>query len=89
MLYKFKRFIRNWFKDGEVIPTLDKPGRRSANHSLNFTVSPASGGYVLDFAFYDSKTDRHHNHLYVIHDNENLSESIAHIITLECLKHRG
>lgn len=87
MLFKFKRFLRNWLSDANIIVS-DKPSVRSSDHSLTFNVSPATGGYVLNFTFYDSKTDRHQNHLYVIHDNENLSESIAHIITLECLKQR-
>lgn len=91
MLYKFKRFLLNWLNEdsGQLVCEKPAPSRRANDQALHFNISPATGGYVLDFGYYDSKTDRHYNHLYVVRDDENFSESISHIITLECLKRRG
>ena len=53
---------------------------------LNFTIHMANGGYVLEYATYNEKTDRHDNALHVITADTDLGQGIAHIITLEMLR---
>jgi len=89
MFRSLKRAFRNWLTSEDIKLGKECPTNRRSPKNLSFNISNANGGYVMDFSYYDQKTDRHHNELYVIHDNENLAESISHIITLECLKHRG
>ena len=74
-----------------------KPHRRGANlisrgsgldsrGGLTFTIHMANGGYVLEYATYNEKTDRHDNALHVITADTDLGQGIAHIITLEMLR---
>lgn len=60
--------------------------RIGAENSLQFTVHMASGGYVLEYHNYDEKRDRTERRLYVIHEGEDLGESLSKIITLELLR---
>ena len=53
---------------------------------LTFTIHMANGGYVLEYATYNEKTDRHDNALHVITADTDLGQGIAHIITLEMLR---
>lgn len=53
--------------------------------AMNFTVYGATGGKVVQFSSYDPRTDRHHNHLYIVTDKEDLGEEIGQIITKESL----
>ena len=62
--------------------------RRIQREGMNFTVYPASnGGFVLEFRLYDEKLDRSTHNLHIIAEDQNLSEGIAHIITVEMLRH--
>lgn len=53
---------------------------------LQFRISRAENGYVLTVRNIDRRTDRSSHTLYIINDNEDLGQSIAHIITVESLK---
>lgn len=57
-----------------------------AESSLQFTVHFANGGYVLEYHSYDEKRDRTERRLYVIHEGEELGESLSKTITLELLR---
>jgi len=53
---------------------------------MQFTVYQANGGHVLEYQYYDPKTDRHANSLHLITVDQNMGEVIGHAITLEMLK---
>lgn len=53
--------------------------------ALNFSVWSATGGKVIQLSSYDPRTDRYNNSLYIVTDQENLGEELAHIITREAL----
>ena len=55
-------------------------------NGMQFTVYPANGGHVLEYQYYDPKTDRHNNSLHLITVDQNMGEVIGHAITLEMLK---
>lgn len=57
-----------------------------SNNALNFTVHAANGGYVLEYNSYDDQRDRTERRLYVIHEGEDLGESLSKTITLELLR---
>ena len=59
--------------------SIDNPG------GMNFTIFPATGGKVIQFQTYDSRTDRTNTSLYVVTDQEDLAEELALIITRESL----
>jgi hypothetical protein len=58
----------------------------SRQKSLNFSLHPAEGGYILEYNHYDENHDRHHQRLHIINDSDNMGESIANILTLELLR---
>ena len=50
---------------------------------MNIKVWPATGGHIIEFRRYDHKTDRNDNKMYIIGAEQNFSESLTKIITLE------
>lgn len=59
----------------------------SDNNGMYFKVIPGNGGVVIEISQYDAKTDRQHNALYVIPENDDLAGTLAKIITMQALKH--
>ena len=65
-----------------------EPVRRSRfnDNGMHFTLYKATGGYVIEYTKYDSKTDRNYVDLHVIPDSEDLGQAISSTITLEALR---
>ena len=61
-------------------------GRRLDQHGMNFTIYSANGGYVMEYNMYDPRTDERNNALHIITSDQDLGQSIGHIITLEMLR---
>ena len=53
---------------------------------LNFRMYRAENGYAMEVRHYDKRTERHTINLHLITDDQDLGQSIAHIITVESLK---
>ena len=53
---------------------------------LHFRMYRAENGYAMEVRHYDKRTERHNVNLHLITDDQDLGQSIAHIITLESLK---
>jgi hypothetical protein len=53
---------------------------------MNFTIYSANGGYVMEYNMYDPRTDERNNALHIITSDQDLGQSIGHIITLEMLR---
>lgn len=53
---------------------------------IQFKMYKASGGWAIEFRYYDSKTDRVDTSLYVVNGEEELGKHISQIITMEALK---
>jgi len=56
------------------------------SNTLRFTVTPARGGVIVQVRKYDRKNDDNLYVTHVIHDDENIGESIAHIVSMELLR---
>ena len=92
----------NWIKrqlynlGTNSIPSPDRKylSTRKSNHSsaefnsdpLRLNIYFASGGTIVESCIFDRKTDNTQSSLHIVRSDENLGESIAHIITLELLK---
>jgi hypothetical protein len=50
-------------------------------NSMNFSISRADGGHILQYSVYDKKTDRSHQKLFIITDDKDLGEEIGKIIS--------
>ena len=53
---------------------------------LHFRMYRAETGYAMEVRHYDKRTERHNINLHLITDDQDLGQSIAHIITVESLK---
>jgi hypothetical protein len=53
---------------------------------LVFRLYPATGGYIVEYSFYNEKTDMNQQALHLIPSDADLGESISKIMTLEALK---
>lgn len=69
---------------GRAVESLN--GRSPSANGMQFTVYPANGGHVLEYQYYDHKTDRHTNSLHLITADQNMGEVIGQAITFEMLK---
>jgi hypothetical protein len=61
-------------------------GHRLETSGLRFNLYKATGGFVIETQQYDSRTDRHQTHLYVVNSEKDIGQEISKIITLESLK---
>jgi len=102
MINWFKKKVISWVKedwdkvrsDGNngLIPmdrhgvTVSSKGRRLDQHGMNFTIYSANGGYVMEYNTYDPRTDERNTALHIITSDQDLGQSIAHIITFEMLR---
>jgi hypothetical protein len=53
---------------------------------INFKVQAVSGGTIVESRWYDHKKDENRIKLHIITQEENLSESIGKIVTMELLQ---
>jgi len=88
----FKQWIRDWLNNDEdtsqdmVLASSSDPGY-SSDDSIRFDITPARGGIIVNIRHYDPKTDRNTYTVHVIHDDQNVAENIAQIVSMEMLKH--
>lgn len=90
-MISIKQRIRNWLNSdsNEVhcVISDDEPelNIRDQDNSINFNVVNANGGRIVQVRYYDRKADRHTNKLHIITPDENLAESLAHILAIETM----
>ena len=80
-----KASIENKYETIGTPSTISK-GRRLDQHGMNFTIHSANGGYVMEYNTYDPRTDERNTALHLITSEQDLGQSIAHIITFEMLR---
>ncbi len=71
-----------------VAPKVKASRMDQGRDTVNFTVHPASGGYVVESSYYDEKNDRHNRHLHIITSQENFSEELGKAVFMDMLKNR-
>ena len=86
-----KRKLRNWIFEEDATETkssrlISIRDREIEGNGMNFTIMNAVGGYVMQYSQYDEKNDRNDRRLHIITSDQDLGQSIAHIITLEMLR---
>jgi hypothetical protein len=88
-----RKSIKNWLNSYE--PVLEKANKYKSirvddslesSEGLRLRILPAQGGHVIEFRNYDSIKDRNNTVLHLITSDENFSERLAHIITMELLR---
>ena len=94
MINWIKRQLYNWGNTQTPSPDRKYISSRRGNHSpaefnsdpLRLNIYFAAGGTIVESCMFDRKTDHTQSSLHIVGSDENLGESIAHIITLELLK---
>ena len=64
----------------------DSPSGIDLPDPINFKVQAVSGGTIVESRWYDHKKDEQRVKLHIITEEENLSESIGKIVTMELLQ---
>jgi len=64
----------------------DSPSEIDLPDPINFKVQAVSGGTIVESRWYDHKKDENRVKLHIITQEENLSESIGKIVTMELLQ---
>ena len=93
MKFNLKRKFREWLfdddgTDNECMVAEDSPSDElEINHdnAIHFAVLPANGGRIVQIRYYDRVKDRNLTKLHVITPDENLAESLAHILQIEVI----
>jgi hypothetical protein len=84
---QMKKFNTTPRKNGSYAMINEEP--ISSLHSeatLNFTLHPATGGYILQFSTYNITKDERHTKLHIITTDQDLGERIGQIISFELLR---
>ena len=92
---KLKTWLRNWIFDDNDKEDLAVYASNDANRdyeddsSLRFNVTTARGGVILTVRNYDKRNDRHFYTAHVLHDDQNVAEGVAQIVSMELLRSGG
>ena len=84
----FKQKLREWLYDdsGETPPQIDRDENDlREEQSINFSIIPAAGGRIVQVRVYDHRKDHSVTKLHIITSDEDLAESLAHILQIEQL----
>ena len=89
---KFKIWFRNWLYDDhndeaeKVLAHDDEDRNYEDDKTLKFNVTTARGGVILTVRNYDQRQDRHFYTAHVLHDDQNIAEGVAQIVSMELLR---
>lgn len=90
-----KRWLRNWLMNDEsklskaetgIQLSSDDPAYDNYRNQIRFNVQPARGGLIVTVKQYDPKRDENNHTVHIIHDDQNVAENIAHIVSMELLR---
>jgi hypothetical protein len=56
------------------------------DNTLKFSVTPARGGIIVSVRNYNRKKDTSENIIHVIHDDEDVSQRVAEIVSMSLLR---
>ena len=86
---------------GQIAKSLNsvkvRPARLTAGHQseghisfnqqpLHFKIYPATGGHIVEYTYYNEKSDRHDQALHLIPSDLDMATELSKIMTLEALK---
>ena len=60
--------------------------QRNPKNAMHFTIYNANGGHVLEYHKYNDRNDENEYTLHLIPSDNDVGQSIAHVITLEMLR---
>lgn len=92
-----KRWFKNWLlsddrhsKEAGIsigpVTSSDASSYENYRNQIRFNVQSARGGIIVTVKHYDPKTDDSNHTVHIIHDDQNVAENIAHIVSMEILR---
>jgi hypothetical protein len=69
-----------------IQPTKRDAGDTLATAGMTFKVIPGQGGIAIETSSYDTMHDRYNSNLHIVPEGAELSEALAHIISMESLR---
>lgn len=82
-----KRKIRNWLSE-EVM--LESSSIATKEHDweepMRFSLTKANGGYIINCRKFDRKTDRQEGNVYILTDDQDITQEVGKIVSMEMLK---
>lgn len=87
-----KKKLRNWLSESDEPEMVSSKGLAitASDHEfdepLKFTITKANGGTIVSTRRYDRQKDRSVGDIYIVTDDQSLSDEIGRIVTMECLK---
>lgn len=92
MIKKYLKKLINWAtresvetKDYAVASPQVLVGGGGTIRSLNFSITSAIGGKIVNVSYYDQAKSHHYEKMYIIHEDLNFADELTHIITMESL----
>ena len=74
-------------KEGVIYPSPEDADRHHyTQESLNFTLTPATGGIIVAVKRYDAKRDRQITALHIINEDQDVATELGKIAVLELYK---
>jgi hypothetical protein len=70
----------------EIVTLDDSDSGIDMHNPISFRVEAVTGGTLVETRWYNSKTDNNERKLHIVGPEENLSEAIGKIVTMELLK---
>jgi len=67
-------------------PTRDDNQIHLNQSAMSFRLYPATGGHIVEYSYYNEKTDMNQQALHLIPSDADLGDSLSKIMTLEALK---
>lgn len=75
--------VRNTLASGQQS---DSNNIHLSTSPMNFRIYQATGGHIVEYSYYNEKTDRHDQALHLIPSELDMATELAKIMTLEALK---
>jgi hypothetical protein len=91
MIVRFARWLLNKFDNpNDLISSISVSERilDRHNNTVTFSVHPASGGYVIESAYYNEREDRHMRGLHIITNEEDFAKELGSAVFMDLLKNR-
>lgn len=90
MIVRFARWLLNKFDNSNKLTSISVSDRILDRHNdtVTFSVHPASGGYVVESAYYNEREDRHVRGLHIITSEEDFAKELGNAVFMDLLKNR-
>lgn len=93
MIKRFFRYIGRKINESQNIegkigrpePIAERDNFHNPRKSLNFFVYYANGGMIVEIRTFDKKREEWDNQLYIVTEDQDLSEFLSRIITVQML----